>query len=58
MQSLGYCSPNQFLPWEEPRDMRGAFWTHIRESKQRLQEEHPDKSKTDILQMARAECNP
>lgn len=35
--------------------MRSVFWTHIREAQGRLAQEHPDASKTKILEMARAE---
>lgn len=35
--------------------MRDVYWKHIVESKKRLSEENPDKSKHEILGLARAE---
>lgn len=36
--------------------MRDVFWKHITEAKSRLAVEHPNASKTAILEMAREEC--
>lgn len=35
--------------------MREAYWEHIQEAKKRLADAHPDKSKYEILGMAREE---
>ena len=56
MLGLSVPTPCHNIAWQV--DMRSSYIAHLQEAKGRLAKLHPDKTKMDILQMARAEYSP